>query len=132
MSFDGPLRFEGPVECRLDPRGPIGLTLIGRRGNEILHVTFVGVASGDFPARLEAPVVEPAGEHEYRIVSVGVRRTIRAQRVFLHRDVREAFCGAVPARPAPVAKRVFWRAVLALAGTSLGRRLLGGARGGSS
>jgi hypothetical protein len=131
MSFDGPVRFEGTVECRIDPGSPLGLTLIGRSGTEILHVTFVGTPPADFPGRLEAPVVEPAGVHEYRIVAAGVQRVIRAPRVFVHRDVRQVFCGVVPARRAPVAKRLFWRVVLAFAGSSLGRRMFGHARGGA-
>jgi hypothetical protein len=131
MSFDGPLRFEGSVECRIDPGSPLGLTLTGRSGGEIVHVTFVGFPPADFPARLDAPLVEPAGEHEYRIVAAGVQRVMRASRVFVHRDVREVFCGAVPGRRAPVGKRLFWRAVLAFAGSSLGRRMFGHARGGA-
>jgi hypothetical protein len=87
------------------------------------------LASADFPARLEAPVVEPAGQHEYRIVSAGAQRVIRAQRVFVHRDVRQVFCDAVPARRPPLAKRLFWRALLAFAGSALGRRMLGNVRG---
>jgi hypothetical protein len=124
MSLDGPLRFEGPVECRVDRDGPLALTLTGPRGAEILFITFVGVQPLDLPPRLDAAVIEPAGAEEYRIVSGGERRTIRARRVFVHRDVRQAFCGAVPARRAPVAKRLFWRLILAFAGSSLGRRML--------
>lgn len=131
MSPESPIRFDGPVDCRVDRGGPLGLTLSGRRGTEVLHVAFVGTAPADFPQRLDTAVVEPAGADEYRIVSGGERRTLRAQRVFVHRDVRKAFCGAVPARPVPVVKRLFWRAVLAFAASPIGRRVLGRARGGA-
>jgi len=131
VSIEGPIRFEGPVECRVDRGGPLGVTLTGRRGAEILHVTFVGTAPADLPPRLDGAILERVGGDEYRIASGGERRTIQAQRVFVHRDVRQVFCGAVPTRPAPVVKRLFWRAVLAFAGSSLGRSVLGKARGGA-
>lgn len=122
------IRFEGLVECRIDRGGPLGLTLSGRRGAEGLHVAFVGAAPADFPAHFDGAVIEPAGSDEYRVVSGGEPRTIRARRVFVHRDVRQVFCAAVPTRPAPAAKRLFWRAVLAFAGSSLGRRALANRR----
>jgi hypothetical protein len=124
MSIEGTISLEGPVQCRVDRGGPLGLTLAGRRDAEVLYVTFVGTPTADLPPRLDATVIEPVGADEYRIASGGEQRTIRAQRVFVHRDVGQVFCSAVPARPAPFAKRVFWRAVLALAGSSLGRRVL--------
>jgi hypothetical protein len=41
-----------------------------------------------------------------------------------HRDVRAALLAAIPPRPAPLAKRVFWRLVLAIARVAPGRALL--------
>ncbi len=128
MNADASVRFDGPVECRIDRTGPLGLTLMGPQGADTLRVSFVGVAPADFPARLEAALVERAGEGEYRIVSGSDRRVVRARRVFVHRDVGKVFCGAVPARPPPLAKRLLWRVVLAFAGSALGRRMLGGPR----
>jgi hypothetical protein len=125
MSLAGQLRFEGPVECRCDPAAS-GLTLSGRSGSGLVHVTLVGTPPPDFPARLESPVLERIADHEYRIASGGDSRTVRARRVFVHCDAREVFCAAVPARPAPLVKRLFWRALLAFAASAPGRRLLGG------
>jgi hypothetical protein len=46
-----------------------------------------------------------------------------------HRDVRAAVFAAVPQRRAPLAKRLFWRLVLALARLPMGLRLLRRLRG---
>lgn len=41
-----------------------------------------------------------------------------------HRDVGAAFYRAIPPHPVPLAKRLFWRLVLALAAHRPGKRLL--------
>jgi hypothetical protein len=49
---------------------------------------------------------------------------IEATSLHVHRDVGNAFYRAVPPRLVPLRKRLFWRVVLALAGTGAGKRLL--------
>jgi hypothetical protein len=44
--------------------------------------------------------------------------------VHLHREIAPQFYRAIPPRPAPWAKRVFWRMVLALAASRAGLALL--------
>jgi hypothetical protein len=44
--------------------------------------------------------------------------------VHLHRDLAAQFYRAIPPRPAPWAKRVFWRLVLGLAASRAGLALL--------
>lgn len=46
-----------------------------------------------------------------------------------HRDMRAAVFAALPPRRAPLAKRVFWWAVLGLARFAVGRKLLLALRG---
>ncbi|HKZ74541.1 MAG TPA: hypothetical protein VJ011_10785 [Steroidobacteraceae bacterium] len=117
------VRFTGAVECRVDRAGPLGLTLVGAQGDATVQAAFLCPAPPDFPARLDAPVVERAGSRRYRIVAAGVPRIVEAA-VFVHRDVTHAFARLIPARKAPAAKRAFWRAVLAFAGTRAGQRVL--------
>jgi len=42
----------------------------------------------------------------------------------IHREVAGAFYKALPPRPVPLRKRLFWRVMLGLAATSAGRWLL--------
>lgn len=118
------VRFSGPVECRTDRAGPLGLTLIGREGDEPVQVAFACAPQSGFPRRLDAPVVERTAPGTYRIGGERDGLVLDATRVFIHRDVTRAFHRAVPPRRAPLAKRAFWRAVLALAATRIGQRVL--------
>lgn len=118
-------RFDGPVACRIDAHGPLGLTLSGRDSGGAVHVSFVTHAPRDFPAELAAATVERVAPERYRISDARGERALEAARAFVHRDVRIAFERAVPPRRAPFVKRAFWRAVLAFAATAAGRRALG-------
>ncbi len=51
-----------------------------------------------------------------------------ATSVHVHRDIGKAFYRAVPPRPVPFAKRMFWSLVLALAGSRTGKRVLASLR----
>jgi hypothetical protein len=118
--------FRGEVHCERADRVP-GLILKGNTNEapaEPTALAFSGAAPADLPARLEDAVVEYLGGTQYRI-SVGSRSwLISAAAVHLHREIAAQFYAAIPPRRAPWAKRLFWRAVLALAASRAGLTLL--------
>ena len=120
-------RFSGAVTCARSPRGPLGLTLTGRTadppGGEI-EVAFAGAAPADLPGQLGDAVVERAGPGAYRIVSAARAWTVAARSVHVHREVAAAFYGAIPPRPAPLARRVLYGVMLTLARGRAGIALL--------
>ena len=121
------IAFSGAVECRRDPAGPLGLTLIGRSADgsgEVAHLALMGRAPADMPGGLEGASVEQLATGQYRISSSGRQWVLEAARVFLHRDVSERFYAAVPPRPASWQKRLLWRVALTVAASALGRRWL--------
>ncbi len=125
--------FEGPVTCRRDDGVSAGVTLIGTaaggRGQRLV-LTFMDAAPRDLPQTLPAPRVVALGGQRYRIASPPGEWLLRARAVHEHRDVGAAFYQAVPPRPVPWKKRMFWRLVLLLAGSRAGTRLLRALRAG--
>lgn len=110
--------------CR---RTPVALTLTGPAADsadERLILTLMATAVPDLPDRLTDPVVTAIDERHYRVSSASRDWVIAATSAHVHRDIGAAFRRAVPTRPAPLKKRLFWRVVLALAGTAIGKRLL--------
>jgi hypothetical protein len=65
-----------------------------------------------------------AGAGRYRIASPAGDWLINARAVHLHRDVAPPFYRALPPRPVPPGKRLFWRLVLALAASRAGLSIL--------
>jgi hypothetical protein len=128
MSPQAVVQFSGPIECRRDGCGPLGLILSGhtvRHPQQLTHLSFAGAAPADLPSLLEDADVTRVGDESYCIKS-GVRSwTLSARAVHLHREVAREFYQAVPAQPVRWTQRLFWRIVLALAATSAGRWLLG-------
>jgi len=126
---DGPrelTRFRGWISCRRDGEGPLGLILVGRtedRPDETVQMAFACPAPVDMPDALEDVRVERLDEAEYRVTSGDRSWTLPAP-VHVHRDVAGAFYKALPPRPVPLRKRLFWRLLLGLASRPLGRRLL--------
>jgi hypothetical protein len=121
------LTFRGGVSCRRDASGPLGLTLIGRTADhpeEKVSLAFAGRAPETLPEVLEDPTVYRIDERRYRIASTPREWLVEATGVHIHREVTTAFYRAIPPRTAPWSKRFFWRVVLALAGSSWGKRLL--------
>jgi hypothetical protein len=122
--------FCGVVHCRRVPGVP-GLTLSGRTAEapeEPTALAFSATAPDDLPATLEDAVVDQLGETRY-LVATGQRQwLISSPAVHLHREIAAQFYRAIPPRPAPWAKRVFWRIVLALAASRAGLALLRGLR----
>lgn len=126
------MQFEGSVELKSGPCGGEGFTLVGRergRTEEPLHLSLLCAVPPGLPARLDSPRVD-LGAEGTRIVVGDAAWEIAPRAVFVHRDVGRAFCSAVPGEPAPAAKRLFWRLLLALASSRPGRAWLA-RRGGS-
>jgi hypothetical protein len=92
--------------------------------DESLIVTFVTSRAGDIPDFLTAPEVTAIDEQRFRITSASGAWELEAGWPHVHRGVGTALYRAIRPRPAPLRKRLFWRAVLALAGSTAGKRLL--------
>ena len=121
-----PIRFRGWISCRRDGEGPLGLILVGRteeRPDETVQMAFACPAPVDLPDALEDVRVERLHDAEYRMTS-GDRSWTLPGPAHVHRDVASAFYKALPPRPVPWRKRLFWRVLLGLASRPLGRRLL--------
>lgn len=119
--------FRGGVSCRRDPDGPLGLTLIGwtaAHPDERVTVAFSGRAPDSLPEVLEDPTVYRIDQRRYRIASTPREWIVDAGAAHVHRELATAFYRAIPPRPAPWTKRLFWRVVLALAARPWGKRLL--------
>lgn len=110
-----------PIECRHSGAAGyitlIGLTQAGRRA----HLTLEAAAPPDLPERLDAGSVERLDAGRYRVSAPGREWIIEARRAFVHHDVSGAFLAALPPRRVPLAKRLFWRLVLAAAASPAGR-----------
>jgi hypothetical protein len=122
----GVVRFQGWVSCRRDGEGPLGLILVGRpkeRPDEGMQMAFACPAPIDLPEALEEARVERLGPRQYRLTS-GDRSWTLDGVAHIHREIAGAFYKALPPRPVPLRKRVFWRVMLGLAATSAGRWLL--------
>jgi hypothetical protein len=120
--------FRGAVACR---RAANILTLTGRAADSTddrLILTFVSPSVPEMPDSLSSATVRALGEHAFRITSAARDWSVEASSFHVHRDIGETFYRAVPPRPTPLRKRLFWRLVLALAGTTAGKRLLSSLR----
>lgn len=123
--------FEGPVHCTRHTGATRGLTLSGVSAGhspERLIVSFIGTDAADLPT-LEAARVVQLGARRYQVRSASGVWLIEARALHVHRDVRQVFFGAVPPRPVPLGKRLFWWAILRLARRRAGLRLLRALRG---
>ena len=120
--------FRGPVACR---RTGNALTLSGAAADSAddrLIVTFIGRMIPDVPRSVAGASIRAVDRHRYLIASGSQELIVEASALHLHRDIGNAFYRAVPPRPAPLPKRIFWRVVLALAGSRAGKRLLSSLR----
>ncbi len=126
------VRFAGPVRCERGT-GALRLTLTGTAAQppaQPLTVGFAAAAPAGLPAMLEDAVVEEAAGG-FRIASAAGAWTLPAPAAHVHRDVSAPFYRALPPRPVPFGKRVFWHLVLLLAGSRSGMALLRALRGRS-
>jgi len=120
------VRFTGPVSAA---RGvpPLGLTLSGvtrEHPDEPLTLAFVASAPAELPGSLTDALVERLAAGSYRVRAGGTEWLVAARGAQLHRDAGVPFYRALPPRPVPAGKRLFWRVVLALAASRAGLALL--------
>jgi len=117
--------FCGVVHCRRAHTVP-GLILSGStaEAEEPTALAFSAIAPADLPVTLEDAVVDHLGGAQYRIGAGQREWLIASPAVHLHREIATQFYRAIPPRPAPWAKRVFWRVVLLLAASRTGLALL--------
>lgn len=114
--------FRGTVRCgRSEPRGALTLSgMTEEGGGEETSLILCAAAPLECPDALEDAVVEYLGARQYRI-RCGTREwLVEAAAVHLHREIAASFYRAIPPRPAPWRKRLFWRIVLALAASGPG------------
>jgi hypothetical protein len=119
--------FRSGVSCSRDLLSPLGLTLIGWTADhpdEKVSLAFSGAAPDDLPDVLEDPTVDRIDVGLYRISSPPREWIVNATAVHLHRQIAAAFYRAIPPRTVPWSKLLFWRLVLALAASPLGKRVL--------
>jgi hypothetical protein len=121
------IHFRGWISCRRDGEGPLGLILVGRatqhRREEAVQIAFSCPAPVDMPEALEDARLEFLGHDRYRLTSGDKSWTLDGA-IHVHREVAGAFYKAIPPRPVPWRKRVFWRVMLGLASNPLTRKLL--------
>jgi hypothetical protein len=117
------------VTCR---RGSSALILTGIAADfpdDRLILTLVAASASDLPESLAGAVVVTLDGRHVRIASGSRDWVIETASVHLHRDIGKTFYRALPPRPAPLRKRLFWRVVLAVAHSSTGKRVLLSLRG---
>ncbi|HTY49075.1 MAG TPA: hypothetical protein VMB48_05225 [Steroidobacteraceae bacterium] len=121
-----PVIFRGTVDCRREP-GPLGLILAGATadGAGTVYLALQGKAPAGLPAQLQSARVSELEPGSYRITCGTDEWTLAARAHFLFRDVSQAFYAALPPRPVPWRKRLFWRVILWLSSTPLGGLLAG-------
>ena len=113
--------FRGTVRCeRSVPARVLTLSGITGESGEEISLTLSAAAPLECPDRLVDAVVEHLGGRQYRIRSATREWLVEAAATHLHREVAAAFYRAIPPRPAPWRKRLFWRVVLALAASRSG------------
>jgi hypothetical protein len=121
------VRFFGGVSCRRNDDGPLRLALIGRTADypdEVVTLTFATKPPIAIPEALEDVAVERSDASHFRIWNDQREWIVAASTCHLHREAATMFYRALPPRAVPRSKRLFWLLVLALAGSSAGKRLL--------
>jgi hypothetical protein len=116
--------FRGAVTCR---RTANALTLSGSAADSAddrLILTFISSSPPDVSGSLTDVSVSAVDEHHYRITSASREVVVEAKSLHVHRDIGRVFYRAVPPRPVPVNKRLFWGVILWLAGSCVGKRVL--------
>jgi len=114
--------FRGTVRCECSTHTR-ALTLRGMSAEspeEETALTFSAAAPAACPETLENAVVERVAGTHYRISSGTREWAVEARAVHLHREIATRFYRAIPPRPAPWSKRLFWRVVLVLAASRTG------------
>lgn len=118
------MRLKGPIECRRTAMACV--TFVGQteRG-ERAYVTLAVSAPADLPPRMDDGAVELLEGGRCRVSMAGREWNLDSRRLLVHRDVSGPFYTALPPRRVPLAKRVLYGLMLAVAGSPVGRRWLG-------
>lgn len=114
--------FRGAVSC-MRARDVPGLTLTGNTAEapgEPSALAFSTAAPAGLPATLQDAVVERLADGRYRIGTASGEWLLPPAAAHLHREIAAPFYQAIPPRPAPWTRRVFFRVVLTLAGSRAG------------
>jgi hypothetical protein len=114
--------FRGTVRCERSSRAHT-LTLSGTSAQSPGEETALILSAStpvECPDTLDDAVVEHLEGPQYRIRSAAGEWLVEADAAHLHREIAGAFYRAIPPRPAPWRKRLFWRVVLALAASRPG------------
>jgi hypothetical protein len=129
--------FAGAVGVHLMNSGALRLALEGRdwQGRR-MSVVFAQPRDvpqmprqlHDVRVALEAANAVPAGGRGVHITAREGAYLVAVAGIHVHRDLTDELRRVVPPRAAPWRKRVLWRALLALAASTAGRRLLRGIR----
>ena len=112
--------FRGSVRCERDTRALRLSGVTAESPGEETSLILSGWGPGDCPDMLDDAVVEHLGGARYRIRCGARDWLIEAEAVHVHREIAGPFYRAIPPRPAPWRKRLFWRIVLALAASRAG------------
>ena len=111
-------RFRGWISCRRDGEGPLGLILVGRTQDQPDEMRADGVRRAPprwtCPKHWKTPPWSGSAPAEYRVSSGDRSWTLHGARPRASRS-GDAFYKALPPRPVPWRKRLFWRVMLALA-----------------
>jgi len=122
--------FRGAVACGRTAHALILGGCAADSTDDRLILTFISSPVPDIPGPLTDVTVRGIGEHRYCISSASREFVLEASSVHLHRDIGRTFYRAIPPRPVPLAKRLFWGLVLRLAGSDTGKRVLAALRRG--
>jgi len=120
--------FRGTVTCARTAGSLILSGSAADSADDRLIITLVAPSIPDIPGPLTAVILTAVGEHRYRISSGSGDLIVEATSLHIHRDIGKAFYRAVPPRPVPLAKRLFWSLVLWLAGSRTGKQVLASLR----
>jgi len=111
--------------------GPLNMILLGQEAGTAATATEIAFAgaAGEVPDDLEYAELDVTDAP--RVWSLRTARgefIVRARSVHLHRDVCASVRALLPRQPAPLARRLAWRWLPALASSAAGRRLLSATR----
>jgi len=111
--------------------GPLNLILLGREAGTAAAATEIAFAGAAGAVADDLEYVELAATDVPGVWNLGTARGeffVRARSVHLHRDVSASVRALLPRQSAPLARRLAWRWLPALAASAVGRRLLVAAR----
>ena len=120
--------FRGEVACSRTANALILRGAAADSDDGRLILTLISSSIPDIPDSLTAVILTAIDERHYRIAAESGDLVVEAVSLHIHRDIGKAFYRALPPRPVPLAKRIFWSLVLSLAASRTGKRLLSLAR----